>query len=85
MVLGTIHGCMVGEMDHVRMALEVLPTAAAQENRNQGLSTSSAGDGQSKAVPDSAEAGGAGAAIGEAVDILPMKDLVVVDLEGDST
>lgn len=45
MVLGMIHGCMVGEMDHVRMALEMLPTAAAQKNEDQALSTNSAGDG----------------------------------------
>lgn len=85
MVLGMMHGRMVGEMDHAHTGeLEEVQKAVEQEGMDQVLSKRAAGDDQSEAVPDRAEAGGAGAAIGEAADILSTKDLGVV-LEEDST
>lgn len=82
----TMHDRMAGEMDRARMAeLEGAQTAVAQEDKDWALSTSPAGDDQNEAVPDRAEAEVAGAAIGDAADILPTEEDLAAVLEEDST
>lgn len=68
----------------VRMAeLEAVPAA---EGREKGLSRNDAGGVDGKVAPDRAEAGGAGAAIGDVVDIQPREEAqAVVVLGVDST
>lgn len=81
-----VHDRVVGEMNRGRMAeLEVAQTAVAEEDMDQDLSTMAAGYDPSEAVPDRAEAEGAGAAIGEAAGVLPTEEDLVAVLEEDST